>query len=928
VPPVIPLLVAGGAAAAGTAGTAGAIGGVAGLIGVTSVTTAAIVNAGVGTALVLGASYAMAKLSPTPRQPRPADGTVEYKAPLAPRFFPYGLCKVSGPVLLLELSDSDHRLLKIVAFGSRELAMMDPFYIDGTKITLDAGIAGSDGSFLNWAYGGGSHGGELRTHLGSDTQAADALIMSLASFWTANHRLRGIPYAASEFDSVEAARFQEAFPNGESNFAAVGGVKLYDPRLDTTNGGSGSHRMNDPTTWAFSENQRLACLDWITWKDGYAKDWSRIDWSTWVPQIAMADEDVALKSGATEKRYRIATIVTLTEPKGRVLRRIMDAGDQQLFTTNAGLIGSRGGVWQTPGVSLSAAEILEGQFTHGVGMMDRINEFQLTAMLPSHDYAEVELQPWSNTTDPEFIDGILRSQPLDLTQVPSNSQAQRLAKIRMAKVNPRWSGSIRTNFAGLDALGEAAINLSFDELDQPDGSFDGPFLVNGKIGFLPDRTGMTVSLSSIDPACYDWSSAEEYDAPPLPDAPAMTVAPVVSGSLVTGSVLSCTTGTWAGSPSGYAYQWKRGAVGIVGATSSTYTLVTADVGALMSCAVTATNAAGSAYALANTIGPVTGAVPVNSVAPVVSGTPTVGQILTTTNGTWSNSPTGYAYQWKRDATNISGATANSYTLVTADVGAMMSCVVTATNTFGSASTASNALGPVLSFLASIFGAGSGFYPVKPGYVFTDTAGTVAATADGALIACFKPQYGGLPNLTQATSTLRPQLKNAGGGLWYALGDGVDDVWASAATITTATEQLLALALRRAAERAGQQFKVGTASAPIHAINSLSSSGRMTGEFRVGTQYLVSSAVSAFPTATDFVVTSKVTPTTVDLAKDQAAPASAAAVVTAIVNVPLTFSLAANNADRIYGFALYKGTVGTAERSAIVTALGALQGRSI
>jgi len=105
-----------------------------------------------------------------------------------------------------------------------------------------------------------------------------------------------------------------------------------------------------------------------------------------------------------------------------------------------------------------------------------------------------------------------------LQQVPSNSQAQRLAKIRMAKANPQWAGSIRTNFAGLDAIGEAAINLSFDELDVPAGSFNGPFLVNGKIGFLPDKTGMTVSVSSIDPDCYTWNAAtEEQDAPPVPE---------------------------------------------------------------------------------------------------------------------------------------------------------------------------------------------------------------------------------------------------------------------------------------------------------------------------------------------------------------------------------------------------------------------------
>jgi hypothetical protein len=242
--------------------------------------------------------------------------------------------------------------------------------------------------------------------------------------------------------------------------------------------------------------------------------------------------------------------------------------------------------------------------------MDKVNEFQLSAMLPSHDYGEVELESWSNTADPEFIAGIVRRQPLELLQVPSNGQAQRLAKIRMAKANPRWSGSVRTNFAGLNALGEAAVNLSFDELDVPADSFNGPFLINGKISFLADRTGMTVSVSSIDPACYDWTAAEEKDPPPRPQDPWNTVAPVASGTLVVGSVLSCTTGTWTKSPTSYADQWQRDGVNISGATVSTYTTVTADIGKLVRCIVTATNDfnpddIGVGRAASNTLGPIT-----------------------------------------------------------------------------------------------------------------------------------------------------------------------------------------------------------------------------------------------------------------------------------------------------------------------------------
>jgi hypothetical protein len=83
--------------------------------------------------------------------------------------------------------------------------------------------------------------------------------------------------------------------------------------------------------------------------------------------------------------------------------------------------------------------------------------------------------------------------------------------------------------------------------------------------------------------------------------------------------------------------------------------------------------------------------PVNTAAPVASGTGTVGQVLSSTTGTWSNSPVSYGYQWKRGGANIAGAAAASYTLVAADSGTSVSCMVTATNAAGFASASSNAI---------------------------------------------------------------------------------------------------------------------------------------------------------------------------------------------------------------------------------------------
>lgn len=84
--------------------------------------------------------------------------------------------------------------------------------------------------------------------------------------------------------------------------------------------------------------------------------------------------------------------------------------------------------------------------------------------------------------------------------------------------------------------------------------------------------------------------------------PSIVSAPVISGATTLGSTLSTTNGTWIAKPSAtYTYQWYRNDSDIVGATSSTYTLVNEDGGTNITCGVTATNDFGSDTATSNTI---------------------------------------------------------------------------------------------------------------------------------------------------------------------------------------------------------------------------------------------------------------------------------------------------------------------------------------
>jgi hypothetical protein len=83
------------------------------------------------------------------------------------------------------------------------------------------------------------------------------------------------------------------------------------------------------------------------------------------------------------------------------------------------------------------------------------------------------------------------------------------------------------------------------------------------------------------------------------------------------------------------------------------------------------------------------AAPVNTVAPAISGTPTVAQTLTASDGTWSNTPTSFAYQWLRcngggnNCANVANGTQKTYILVGADAAHTMRVRVTATNADGS-----------------------------------------------------------------------------------------------------------------------------------------------------------------------------------------------------------------------------------------------------
>jgi RHS repeat-associated protein len=133
-----------------------------------------------------------------------------------------------------------------------------------------------------------------------------------------------------------------------------------------------------------------------------------------------------------------------------------------------------------------------------------------------------------------------------------------------------------------------------------------------------------------------------------------------------------------------------------------------------------------------------GAIPVNTVAPEVTGPSTSGIRMAVTEGKWSGNPVVYGYQWEDcngsggECSMIGGATNANYTPTSKDEGHRLAAVVTATNGAGSISVTVLAPtgAPAYSGSFGSYGTGPGQLREAEGDVVVDGSGNVWVSDSG------------------------------------------------------------------------------------------------------------------------------------------------------------------------------------------------------
>jgi len=294
---------------------------------------------------------------------------------------------------------------------------------------------------------------------------------------------------------------------------------------------------------------------------------------------------------------------------------------------------------------------------------------------------------------------VVQSEPVSEIQAPSISGTPDASHVLSASQGS-WAGTapeIRYQWESCNSSGSECAPI--EGATEPE--YD---LGEGDVGTtLRVRVGAGNSLDSLT----DTSAVTPVIG--ATSALANTSAPSIEGTPQNGQTLTASQGSWTNNTGAvsYAYQWQscdpegRGCEAITGATASTYTLGAANVGRTLRVLVSATDERGSRSEVSPATQPVAEThAPVPTQPPAISGTALQGHTLAASTGGWSKEgPTVYSYQWERCGQSgpcaaIEGATASTYTPTAGDVGSTIVVLVSASDTGGSSTGASNPTAPI------------------------------------------------------------------------------------------------------------------------------------------------------------------------------------------------------------------------------------------
>jgi len=385
------------------------------------------VSAIAATAIVAGLTIASSLLN-KPKVPSVSTASLQRLNvsidPRTPRKIVFGETAMAADLRDYEYTGTDDEYVHyFIVHASHRVTSIDEIWFDD-KLAWNGTVQGEFSGYLT---------------VTTRTEGSAANAINISARMGSTRRYTGLAYTHLRFKrtgntSKATSPFSSSIPQ---RITTIGqGLPVYDPRLDSTvTGGSGSHRVGDQSTWAFSRNPALQLLAYfIGWRIndklavGKGLPPTRLDMASFMAAANACDEPVALAAGGTEPRYRSDGIFSEADDMGLVIEAFKTTMNAELDDSDGRLalrlllndlddpIADFGPDDFLSGLSWSPVADISDRFNVVRGQYTDARDVSLYQMV---DYPEVLLAS---------VDGIERSHNLPLPLVQSPSQAQRLAK--------------------------------------------------------------------------------------------------------------------------------------------------------------------------------------------------------------------------------------------------------------------------------------------------------------------------------------------------------------------------------------------------------------------------------------------------------------------------------------------------------------------
>ncbi len=407
-------------------------------------------------------------------------------------------------------------LTQVISLSDLPVTGLVDLFVNGEKVTIDY----DDTSYGDWGFpvkeyaDGSDNALWVKFYDGTQTTADPLLMAEFGDHeerpWTAEMIGRGVAYA------VVTGQFRRDRLTGPPRCTFVlEGIKLYDPRKDTTAGGSGPHRWGDPETYEWSDNPKVIQYN-VMRGIHYGGEWVyggqgmrafQLPVSSWFAAMNECDRLVPKKAGGTEKNFRCGF-----EVKGD-LEPIELC--QKLDRASNGKTAENGGIYKTvcgnPGMPVyyftdENLIVSEAQtFNPFPGLEKVYNGAHASYPEPEEAWAAKDAPPLYRPDLEEEDDGRRLIANLTYEAVPYQRQVQRLMRAAL-EANRRFR-SHQGVFTPAAKLLEPLDVISWTSARN---GYDNKRFQLGAIDDL-NNVNQSAAFSELDPSDYDWST--DYELP-------------------------------------------------------------------------------------------------------------------------------------------------------------------------------------------------------------------------------------------------------------------------------------------------------------------------------------------------------------------------------------------------------------------------------